>query len=438
MLAVILEKWVKKYAEQPEYIGDKKRLTLDKSFAAFEEAKKTMPGGITGMRSPNAFIPGEYPIYMEKAQGSHMWDLDGNEYIDFMAAYGPVMIGYNEPEINEKVFKRIKDGFCFSLPQEVQNELARKIVELVPAAEQVIFARTGTDATTIAVKLVRSYTKKQRILTDGYHGWGDFSMYDGDSGVLPQALEMTTRIPYGDYETYEQEVKKGNVAAIMVTPVRHEKTSAVILDKLFLKKLRQLADDYQIPLIFDEVRTGFRITIAGVQPETGVLPDVVTFAKAIANGYTLSAVVGKKEILGQVSKKVPEGTFVSSTYFLNSLELAASLETLNFYQKYHVQEEVRKKGQYFLERLNQLIATYDLPFLGTGLPAMPSINFDKNVLGEEMYAKAQLTFYSYLIRSGIFMSPYHHVYIMYRHSQQDLDQALTAIEGAMKVVKDLL
>jgi len=418
-------------------LGDKPRLNLTKSKAIFEEAKTCIPEGITGMRAPGFFIPGEYPIYFEQGEGTHIWDVDGNEYIDFIASYGPTTIGFTESEINDAVKKRIDKGFSFSLPQPEQTYLAKKLQSIIPCAERTMFARTGTEACYITVRLSRAYSGKMKVVTDGYHGWNDFSWDKPDGGIAPQIRDLTIFAPWGDLEAYENALKGGGVGCIMVTPFKHELMEPIIENKEFLSGLRELADQYDAVLVFDEVRTGFRISLGGAQEYFGITPDIASFSKALANGYVLAAVCGKAKIFDKVSPNGgPNGTYVSSTFFLNSLEMVAALKTIELYEKYDVIGDIRKKGEYFKTQIDKVITKHKSPINNVGIAPMPSFLFDRDKLGEEMWVAHTFTLFTYLIRSGIFMHPYHQSYIAYRHTQEDMDKALDALDKGLSVVEE--
>jgi len=435
ILSIITIEDVIKHVRSISFPEEAKKLNTKNSKQQFAASQKYIPGGINGFKGPMHFVFGEYPIFLSHGLGSHVWDIDDNEYIDFMAAYGPVSIGYNEPEIDDAVINKIKSGFSFNLPQIEQNQLAEELTKIIPSAQQVLFAKTGTDAVNISIKLARAYTGKNRVLTDGYHGWCDFSMYDEDSGVLKSVSQHTSKIEYGDYESFEREAKKGDVAAILLTPYYHETYSSVYIDIEFIKKIRELSSSLDIPLIFDEVRTGFRVSLGGAQEQIGIVPDLSTFSKAIANGYAISAVTGGKKYMMPAYTPLPKGTFTCSTSFLNSLEITAAIKTIEFYKKYDVQSELNKKGFFFMEEIDSIIKKYKIPLLNNGIPTMPSLVFDIDNMGEEKFKQCTVIFYTYLIRCGIFMSPTHQSYIMYRHDEKDIYKALEVIEKAVHLIK---
>ena len=356
-------------------------------------------------------------------------DVDGNDYIDMLCAYGPIILGYNEPEINEAVKAQMEKGFCFSLVQPIQNELERKLIELIPSAERVILVKTGSDATTLATRIARGYTDRTKILRCGYHGWHDWAV-EVHGGVPPCVQELTIEFEYGDLNDLEAKLKanQGEVACIIITPVGHPLAKPVIPPpEGYLEGVRELADRYKVVLIFDEIRTGFRVALGGAQERYGVTPDLSTFGKAMANGYALSAVVGKAEFMNVCEKKV----FVSSTFFPNSLEMAAALKCIEILQRDKILDQVWEKGAWFLQALKTVVAASKVPVSVNGIPPMPFLSFEKV---DGFHKERRETFYTETIRRGLFIQPYHHWYISARHTQADLDKAVWAITEALAIV----
>ncbi len=176
-------------------MAERPKLNLEKSMKLFEEAQRLSPGGLMGIRRPYNFVPGEYPIFIDKGYRGHIVDVDGNDYIDMLCAYGPIILGYEEPEINNAVIEQMKSGFCFSLVQPIQNELQKRLVKLIPCAEMAILAKTGSDATGIAVRIARGYTDKKKLLRCGYHGWHDWCV-ENHGGVPEEISRLTVEFSY--------------------------------------------------------------------------------------------------------------------------------------------------------------------------------------------------------------------------------------------------
>ncbi len=413
-------------------------LRLERSMAMFEEAKRLSPGGVMGIRRPYNFVQGEYPIFIDKGYGGHIVDVDGNDYIDMLCAYGPVILGYDEKEINEAVKRQMDEkGFCFSLVQPVQNEFERKVVDLVPCAEMVIPVKTGSDATTLAVRIARGYTDREVILRCGYHGWHDWCV-EGHGGVPESTLGLTDEFEYGDLGALEEKLRAhdGKVACVIITPVGHPLAKPVQAPtKAYLEGVKKLAHDHGAVLIFDEIRTGFRAALGGAQERYGVTPDLGTFGKAMANGYPLSCVAGKAEIMSVCEKKV----FVSSTFFPNSLEMVAALKTMEILVREDVPDSIWKRGTKFLSDLESIIAKSGVPATVSGIPPMPFITFDAGpgeaagTPGEKTYKARREYFYTQTIRRGLFIQPFHHWYIAHRHTDADLKKALDVIAESLEL-----
>ena len=414
------------------------KLNLNNTFKLYEEALKLIPGAILGIRRPYNFIEGEYPIFFESAKGGKVTDVDGNEYIDMLCAYGPIIIGHREEEIDNAVIEQIcNKGFCLSLTQQVQNKLAKKLRELIPCCEKMVLMKMGTDATTAAIRVARAYTKKIKILSCGYHGWYDaFSEVHGIEAGIPKKLyEDFYEFEFNNLEEVEKLFKtyKDEIAAIMVNPMHTPGGREVEMPiPGFLESIRELATENNALLIYDEIRTGFRVDMGGAQKMFGVIPDLAAFGKAMGNGYPISTLVGKAEFMDVLVEKV----FLSSTFFPNSLAQVASLKTIEILERENVLNIIRQKGNQFAKQVKESIEDSGVPCIYSGEPWMPYITFtpDKDFL----YRKLREEFYKQLIRRKLFLQPFHHGYICYRHTEEDLEHAATMIEDSLKECKNLI
>lgn len=410
------------------------KLRLENTEKLYQEAMDLVPGAILGIRRPYNFVPGEYPIFFDSAKGGRVRDVDGNEYIDMLCAYGPIIIGHREEEIDEAVIRQIKEkGFCFSLTQAVQNDLARKMRELIPCCEKVVFVKTGSDATTASIRIARAYTEREKIIRCGYHGWHDWCV-EVKGGIPHKLYEDVHEVEYNDLDQFEDMLKEigDRTAAVIITPLGHPLANKVEYPKPgYLEGVKELTHKYGAVLIYDEIRTGFRVNIGGAQKEFGVTPDLATFGKAMANGYSVSSVVGKKEIMDVLIDKV----FLSSTFFPNSLSQIAALKTIEIIQRDNVLGIVKEKGNRFAQKVTEIIERSSVPVEFSGAPWMPFITFipDK----EKRYKKLRPEFYTQLIRRGVFLQPYHHGYIAYRHTDEDLDYAADSIGEALDELKKI-
>ncbi len=409
------------------------KLNITESLRLFEDGKKLIPGGVLGIRRPYNFVEGEYPVFVESGKGSHIIDVDGNEYIDFLCAYGPMILGYREEEIDEAVINQIRDkGFCFSLTQKYQNMLAEKFRELIPCSEMTIFVKTGSDATTTAIRLARGFTKRTDIMRCGYHGWHDWCV-EVKGGIPEKLFEDVHEFKYNDIESLKNLMERyGNsCAAIIITPFGHPLAKKLEEPKPgFLDEVKAISEKYGTVLIFDEIRTGFRISLGGAQKYYGVTPDLACFGKAMANGYPISAVTGKEEIMKMGEKEV----FISSTFFPNSIPYVASLKTIEIMERDNILEKIWQKGETFLADVKEAIETHRVGAELSGIPPMFFITFKKDE--KKTYKEKRMEFYAQLIRKGIFMHPYHHGYIAYRHTDEDLTRTVTVISESLRYIQD--
>ncbi|WP_430810394.1 MULTISPECIES: aspartate aminotransferase family protein [unclassified Carboxylicivirga] len=410
-----------------------KKLQLEKSLNELEKGRTLIPGGVLGIRRPYNFVEGEFPIYFDHGQGGRVTDIDGNEYIDYLCAYGPIILGNREKEVDDAVIEQIQNkGFCFSLTQTYQNMLAEKMNELIPCAEMSLFVCTGSDATTTAIRLARSYTQRNKVMRCGYHGWHDWCV-EVKGGIPKKLYEDVHEFEYNNLDSLENLLKEygDDTAAVIITPLGHPLAAPITEPKAgFLEGVKALCEQYGVVLIFDEIRTGFRASIGGAQKLYKVTPDLAVFGKAMANGYPIGAVTGKAEIM----KEGESNVFISSTFFPNSLSYIAALKTIEILQRDKVLDKIWEKGEEFNGKIEKLLTKYPVGARISGIAPMMFITFDKDEDGS--YKKKRNDFYTQLIRRKVFLQPYHHGYICHRHTQEDLDYTVKAIEEALQYLTD--
>jgi glutamate-1-semialdehyde aminotransferase len=409
------------------------KLNITKSRELFEEASGLVPGGVLGARKPSDFIEGEYPIFLETGKGCRLMDVDGNEFVDFLCGYGPIILGYREEEVDDAVCKQIKEkGFCFTLTQRFQNALAKKLTELVPSSELSIFLKTGSDATTASIRIARAYTEKIKVMRCGYHGWHDWCV-EMKGGIPSKFYEDVFEFQYNRLDQLEELMAThgDETAAIIMTPFGHPNHEEMQEPNPgFLEGVRDLADKYDAVLVYDEIRTAFRLRMGGAQELYGVTPDLTVLGKAIANGYPISVVTGKKEVMMAAEGKL----FISSTFFPNSEGFVAALKTIEILEREKVLENIWEKGDRFIEKIRALLDKYDVGAKLTGVGPMFYITFEKDETGA--YKGKRRGFYTQLIRKGFFFTPYHHAYICFRHTEEDLNLTLKAIEESLSYVRE--
>ncbi len=320
------------------------------SEALLARALKLIPLGTqTFSKSLTQYPRGVSPFFIQRAKGSHVWDVDGNKYLDFVNSLAAVTLGYADPGVTQAVKRQLKDGVIFSLPHPIEVEVAKKISQMVPCAEAVRFGKNGSDATAGAVRVARAFTKKDHVAVCGYHGWQDWFIGSTSRhlGVPDVVRRLTHPFTYNDLASLEKIFSDypDNLAAVIMEPM-----NTVYPQPGFLESCRDLAHRKGALFIFDETITGFRFANGGAQELFSVKPDLATFGKGIANGYPLSALVGRADVM-----RVMEDIFFSFTFGGETLSLAAAQATLSRLKREPVLHALTQAGVSFLKRFNALI-----------------------------------------------------------------------------------
>lgn len=313
-------------------------------------ASKIIPlGSQTFSKSVTQYPFGVSPLYMEKAKGSKIWDVDGNEYIDLVNALASITIGYNNKKVNSAIKKQLKKGTIFSLPAKLEHQVSELLVKLIPCAEMVRFGKNGSDVTSAAIRLARAYTNRDLVLVCGYHGWQDW--YIGSTsknkGVPKAVSNLTHSFKFNDIESLRELFLKypGQIAAVILEPMNFE-----FPKDNYLKEIRELCNLHSSILIFDETITGFRFSNGGAQKIFKVIPDLATFGKGIANGFPISALVGKREIMMEI-----ENIFYSGTFAGELLSLAAAKAVLEMHLDDDVCKSLTSIGSELSEKIENVI-----------------------------------------------------------------------------------
>lgn len=323
----------------------------NKSERLLEKALQLIPlGSQTFSKSITQLPFGISPYFVDHAKGSHFWDVDGNEYIDFVNGLACVTLGYCDPDVDAAVIRQMKNGVTFSLPHTLEMEVAELLVEMIPCADKVRFGKNGSDATSGAIRVARAYTGREHVAACGYHGWHDW--YIGstsrDLGVPSVVKDLVHSFLYNDISSLENilESHPGKFAAVIMEPM-----NVCYPQQDFLNKVKNLAHAHGALLIFDETITGFRFSAGGAQKAFGVIPDLATFGKGIANGYPLSALVGQTEFMNVVEKVFFSGTFGGET-----LSLAAAKACLLKLRTSPVIQVIREHGQSIVDGISKILA----------------------------------------------------------------------------------
>lgn len=399
-----------------------------KSEKMLERAQKSIPlGAQTYSKSKTQFPEGVSPFFAEYGKDGYLFDVDGNKYIDFINAQASILLGYNDPDVTMAVKEQLEKGSIFSLSNELEIKVAEKIIEMVPCAEMVRFGKNGSDVTAGAIRLARAFTNRKYIAVCGYHGWQDW--YIGsttkDLGVPEEIKELTLKFNYNDIKSLEKlfDEYPEQIAGVILEPMNIEYPK-----KSFLQDVKELTQKNNAVLIFDEMITGFRFANGGAQELFGVVPDLATFGKAISNGFPLSVITGKSEIM-----QLMEEVFFSFTYGGETISLAAALATLDKIKNQDVVNDVYTKGEYVKTQINNLLNKYNLNKVMqiTGHPSWNFLLFKDT----EKYSSYEIkTFYMQeMLKRGILAYGTHN--ISYAHTMADLN---TLIKSTDDVFKDLM
>ncbi|MCW8863845.1 MAG: aminotransferase class III-fold pyridoxal phosphate-dependent enzyme [Colwellia sp.] len=396
-----------------------------------ERAEKTIPlGSQTFSKSRIAYPNNVSPLFIKRGQGCQVWDADDNQYTDFVSGLLSVSLGYCNKAVDEAVIKQIKSGVTFSLPHQLEMEVAEKLVELIPCAEMVRFGKNGSDATSAAIRLARAFTGKEHVAVCGYHGWQDW--YIGstsrDLGVPAATKALTHPFSYNDIASLKQVFSDNNekIAAVILEPMNTQ-----FPENNFLQQVKDLCHQHGAVLIFDETITGFRYHMGGAQTLFGVTPDLATFGKGMANGYPISAVVGRKDIMSLMADIFFSGTFAGET-----LSLAATQATLDFMLENNVVEHLTTMGDKLKTGLSEIINDMQAQqWLSVSGHAVWSF---LNIAAHGKYSAIKLKslFLQEMAQRGFLLGGGHN--LNYAHKSSDIDALLTAYQDVLPLLAETI
>lgn len=424
-----------------------------RSITAFQEAQKYIPGGVNSpVRAFKAV--GMNPVYVERGEGSKVYDLDGNEYIDYVASWGPLIAGHAHPQVVEALKQVTEKGTSFGAPTEMETKLAKTVVERVPGVEIVRMVNSGTEATMSALRVARGYTQRNKIVkfVGSYHGHADFLLVKAGSGVAtlglpdsPGVPESTTAdtiaVPYNDLESVRLVFDRygEDIAAVILEPVAGN-MGVVPPASGFLEGLREITRAYGSVLIFDEVMTGFRVDYACAQGLFNIKPDLTCFGKVIGGGLPVGAFGGKKEIMEQVAPLGP--VYQAGTLSGNPLAMTAGYETLQLMTRERY-AELEEKGAYLEEGLRKNAQKYGIPHTINRVGSMVGFFFTEGPVTN--FAEASRSdvqrfarYFQLMLAEGIYLPPsqFEGMFISIVHSKEDLDKTIAAHDKALAIIAE--
>jgi glutamate-1-semialdehyde 2,1-aminomutase len=378
-------------------------------------------------KGPGQFTKGVAPKYLQKGKGSHVWDVDGNEYIDFNAAIGPLSLGYAYPAVDEAIKKQLEDGITFSLMHPLEVELSELIQEVIPNAEAVKISKTGADVCSAAIRVARAFTGREKVFCCGYHGWHDWYIgITSRNAGIPEAIQnMTYTFEYNNIEAIREALDE-DVAAIILEPFIFEAPQ-----NNFLQELAEACRENGTLLIFDEMWTGFRIALGGAQEYFNVRPDLAVYSKACANGMPIALLTGRADVMELFNNEV----FSYTTFGGEALSLAASIATIKEIRDKNVPQYLDEKGAIIKDGYNEIAQEFGMENLTKciGYNCRSMITFAPEA-GNGLEIKALMQ--QEMIKRGVLWAGFHNM--CFSHSDEDLNYTLSAYREVMPILKEAI
>ncbi len=411
-----------------------KTYDYSKSRELFSRAVKVIPSGIYGHQGPaeGCYVPPEaYPLFSERAEGTYLFDADGNKYIDYMCAYGPNVLGYNDPEIDEAARRQRALGDCTTLPSARMIEFAELLCDTVNIADWAFFAKNGNDVTTLAVMTARAHTRRKKIVffRGYYHGVSPWTQKIDYSGIIEEDVMNNLYVDWNDFDALEELFlkHKGEIAAVIGQPYMHGNFADNSLPEAgFWQKVRRLCDEWGTVLIIDDVRAGFRLDLAGSDHYFGFEADLICFCKALANGYNVSALCGKEFLKNTVS-----GISFTGSYWLSAVPFAAGIACIEKMKRLNLPSLLIEKGTKLKTGLIDTAKKYGYDLHVSGVPSLFYLRIADDpslMLHQEWIAEC--------VKRGVFFTSHHNHFINAALSDEDIKLTIDIADEAFSVIKN--
>ncbi|HTY09896.1 MAG TPA: aminotransferase class III-fold pyridoxal phosphate-dependent enzyme [Bacteroidota bacterium] len=374
-------------------------------------------------KGPGQYVKGVAPKYLQRGKGAYVWDVDGNEYLDYTMGVGPVSLGYAYERVDDAIKKQLEDGITFSMMHPLEVEVAELVREVIPNAESVRFSKTGCDVTTAAVRLARAFTGRDKVLCCGYHGWHDWyiGVTDRNKGIPQAVRDLTFTFNYNDIQSVIDSID-GETACVILEPVVFEAPVGN-----FLHRLKEICRQNGTLLIFDEMWTGFRLALGGAQEFFGVKADLACYSKAVANGMPISILTGRRDVMHLLEKDV----FFFTTFGGEALSLAAAKATIEELKEKKVPEHLDRVGSLLKEGYNEIAEALGMNFTKcSGFGYRTIVTFDASA-GDPLEIKSLLQ--QELIKRGILWGGFHTM--SYSHSDADVKYTLSVYKEVLPIIK---
>jgi len=429
------------------------KMNTDNSKKIYKKAKESIPGGVNSPVRAFQSVDKEYPIFIKSGNGSKLYDEDGNEYVDMIGSWGPMILGHNYPQVLEVVKRELENGTSFGLPTKKEVELAELVKSCFPSIEKLRLTTSGTEAAMASVRLARAFTGKNKIIKfEGcYHGHSDSLLVKAGSGLLTfehqdsngiteGVVKDTITLPFGDFEKLKETLENNkDIACVIIEPIPAN-MGLIETEKEYLEKVREITQKENIVLIFDEVISGFRVSLGGAQKIFGITPDLTILGKIIGGGYPVGGFGGKREIMDLIS---PVGNvYHAGTLSGNPISVAAGIETISILKENpEIYENINKKTENLVNKINELIKKYDIPSTVNYFGSLFTIFFAKEkvkTLEDAMNTNSEFysIYFNTMLENGVIVPPskYEAHFVSYIHNDEDMEKILAGVEKTFEKI----
>ena len=428
-------------------------MNTDNSKKIYKKAKESIPGGVNSPVRAFQSVDKEYPIFIKSGNGSKLYDEDGNEYVDMIGSWGPMILGHNYPQVLEVVKRELENGTSFGLPTKKEVELAELVKSCFPSIEKLRLTTSGTEAAMASVRLARAFTGKNKIIKfEGcYHGHSDSLLVKAGSGLLTfehqdsngiteGVVKDTITLPFGDFEKLKETLENNkDIACVIIEPIPAN-MGLIETEKEYLEKVREITQKENIVLIFDEVISGFRVSLGGAQKIFGITPDLTILGKIIGGGYPVGGFGGKREIMDLIS---PVGNvYHAGTLSGNPISVAAGIETISILKENpEIYENINKKTENLVNKINELIKKYDISATVNYFGSLFTIFFAKKkvkTLEDAMSTNSEFysIYFNTMLENGVIVPPskYEAHFVSYIHNDEDMEKILAGVEKTFEKI----
>lgn len=428
-------------------------MNTDNSKKIYKKAKESIPGGVNSPVRAFQSVDKEYPIFIKSGNGSKLYDEDGNEYVDMIGSWGPMILGHNYPQVLEVVKRELENGTSFGLPTKKEVELAELVKSCFPSIEKLRLTTSGTEAAMASVRLARAFTGKNKIIKfEGcYHGHSDSLLVKAGSGLLTfehqdsngiteGVVKDTITLPFGDFKKLKETLENNkDIACVIIEPIPAN-MGLIETEKEYLEKVREITQKENIVLIFDEVISGFRVSLGGAQKIFGITPDLTILGKIIGGGYPVGGFGGKREIMDLIS---PVGNvYHAGTLSGNPISVAAGIETISILKENpEIYENINKKTENLVNKINELIKKYDISATVNYFGSLFTIFFAKEkvkTLEDAMNTNSEFysIYFNTMLENGVIVPPskYEAHFVSYIHNDEDMEKILAGVEKTFEKI----